>query len=328
MMELQWPWLLLTLPLPLLLRLLLPPQPPEQGAALQIPFEELFSDQGPAASGQQPANPRFARWLAALLWILLVAAASRPVWLGEPIELQISGRDLLLAVDLSGSMQTEDFLVEQEQVSRLEATKQVAGDFILRRSGDRIGLLLFGSQPYMQTPLTFDRTTVRRLLDEAAIGLAGDKTAIGEAIGLGVKRLKQRPAENRVLILLTDGANTAGAIAPEKAARFAHQAGVTIYTVGIGADSMLVSSFFGTRRVNPSADLDEPALRQIAQLTGGRYFRARDSRELAEIYELIDQLEPVLVDQQFFRPKSPLYCWPLGAALVLALGLLFLRGRP
>jgi Ca-activated chloride channel family protein len=204
-------------------------------------------------------------------------------------------------------------------VDRLTATKRVAGDFIQRRVGDRLGLILFGERAYLQAPLTFDRETVRSLLLESAIGLAGaEATAIGDAIGLGVKRLSAVPESNRVLVLLTDGVNNAGSVDPVRAAELAAAAGLRIYTIGIGADRMTVRSLFGNRQINPSRELDEASLRAVAERTGGRYFRARDSAELTQIYALLDELEPVARDKQLFRPRLPLYPWPLGAALALA----------
>ncbi len=256
-----------------------------------------------------------------LVWLCLLLAAARPQWLGEPIEQAVSGRDLMLAVDLSGSMEIEDFFLHGRAVDRLTATQWVAGQFIERRVGDRIGLILFGEQAYLQAPLTFDRTTVHILLDEAVIGLAGDKTAIGDAIGLAAKRLRDNPAEQRVLILLSDGANTAGAVSPLQAAEVAAREKLKIYTIGVGADQMIVNDLFGTRRVNPSQDLDEEAMNAIAEKTGGRYFRARDTNELENIYALLDELEPVERTKHFYRPRTELYHWPLAAALLLAAAL-------
>ncbi len=323
MIQFAWPWLWLLLPLPVLARILLPPLPPGNDAALRVPFAEDFA--AARARGQQHSTgANWPVWLALLLWCLLIAAVTRPQWLGEPVELPVSGRDLMLAVDLSGSMEVEDFEIQGEVVNRLIATKAVASEFIERRVGDRMGLILFGQQAYLQTPLTFDRQTVRQLLLESAIGLAGKETAIGDAIGLAVKRLRDHPVDSRVLILLTDGANTAGQVSPMKAAELAAAAQLKIYTIGIGADEMLVRSLFGTRRVNPSQDLDEETLTAIAEQTGGRYFRARDTSELQQIYRLLDELEPVDDDAQFFRPTRALYPWPLGAALLLG-ALLLMR---
>lgn len=315
MIHFEWPWLLAALPLPLLIRWLLPAKMPVEQAALKVPFLDDFSD------GETRAVSKDQQWpllLAAIAWFLLVVACTRPQWLGEPIEQSVSGRDLMLAVDLSGSMEEQDFIISKHPVDRLTAAKGVASDFINRRVGDRVGLILFGSQAYLQTPLTFDRKTVMTLLNEAVIGLAGENTAIGDAIGLAVKRLKNEQANSRVLVLMTDGANTAGEVSPLKAAELAAANHLKIYTIGIGADEMIVRSFFGNRKVNPSVDLDENTLRKIAESTGGDYYRARNTDELNNIYMRLDELEPVEKDKQYFRPRSELFYWPLSLALCLA----------
>jgi Ca-activated chloride channel family protein len=316
MIDFAWFWMFLALPLPWLVRQLLLPAEDSAGAVLRTPFLDELEGL-PSAQRARTASP-IRRWLAAAAWVLLVTAAARPEWLGEPIEQAVSGRDLMLAVDLSGSMEIADFVLDGQKVDRLTATQKVAGQFIERRVGDRVGLILFGERAYLQAPLTFDRKTIHTLLDVAAIGLAGDKTAIGDAIGLAVKRLRDNPADQRVLILLSDGANTAGTVAPLQAAELAASAGLKIYTIGIGADEMVVRDFFGSRKVNPSRDLDEPTMRGIAEKTGGRYFRARDTGELEEIYRLLDQLEPVERDRRYYRPHTELYPWPLAGALLLA----------
>ena len=325
MIHFEWPWLLTALPLPLLVRWLLPANTPLEQSALKVPFLDDFSDD------KTPLISKHQQWpllLATIAWFLLVIACTRPQWLGEPIEQAVSGRDLMLAVDLSGSMEEQDFLINKNPVDRLTAIKWVASDFINRRIGDRIGLILFGTQAYLQTPLTFDRKTVLTLLNESAIGLAGENTAIGDAIGLAVKRLKNQPANSRVLILLTDGANTAGEVSPLKAAELAAANQLKIYTIGVGADEMIVRSFFGNRKVNPSQDLDENTLVKVAESTGGRYFRARNSEELNNIYMLLDKLEPVEKDKQYFRPRSELYFWPLSLALGLTTLISLSRLRP
>jgi Ca-activated chloride channel family protein len=226
-------------------------------------------------------------------------------------------------------MDIEDMQLHDQPATRLEVVKTVAGDFIQRRVGDRIGLILFGAQPYLQTPLTFDRTTVSTLLGEASVGLAGKETAIGDAIGLAIKRLQHQKSDKQILILLTDGANTAGEVSPLQAARLAAQAGLTIYTIGVGADDYLASGMFGLQRINPATDLDENTLKTIAQETNGRYFRARDTRTLMAIYQLLNELEPTSRDEETFRPRQELYPWPLAAALLmtvlLVLGTLPLR---
>jgi len=312
--SIAWPWLLLLAPLPWLLRLLLPASPSGDLQALRVPWFSAVAG-GKAGWMRRP-------WLAliaALIWLLLLFAASRPQWIGEIESLPVSGRDLLLAVDISGSMDTQDMILNKAAVNRLKVVKKVAGEFIKRRHGDRVGLILFGSRAYLQTPLTFDTETTATLLDESEIGLAGRETAIGDAIGLAVKRLRDDAASDRVLVLLTDGANTSGEVQPLQAAEFAARDGLTVYTVGVGADEMMVQDFFGSRVVNPSADLDEDTLRTIAEQTGGRYFRARDAKGLEKIYEILDELEPVESDVEIIRPVDELFHWPMGLAYVLAL---------
>lgn len=313
-LEIAWPWLVASLPLPLLVAWLTPRASAAPSAALRIPFFEAL--QGRVLEGDRKP-PRIRLLLAALAWLLLVTAATRPQFIGEPITLPVSGRDLMLAVDISGSMEADDMRLGDQPVSRLMAVKAVAGQFIEQRQGDRIGLILFGRQAYLQVPLTFDRDTVRTLLYEAVIGLAGKETAIGDAIGLAVKRLRNQAQENRVLILLTDGANTAGAVDPLKATDLAAQEGIRIYTIGVGGDGRLVQGLFGPRRVRAS-DLDEATLRAIARNTGGRYFRARDTADLQQIYGLLDKLEPAAEEEESFRPVDELYLWPLSAALLIS----------
>lgn len=320
---LGWPWLLLVLPLPWLIRRLIPESPTRDMQALKVPwYREVIG-----ARSTWMKRP----WLAlaaALVWVMLVLAGARPQWVGEIETLPVTGRDLLLAVDISGSMDTQDMVWNQRAVNRLVVVKQVAGEFLQRRRGDRVGLVLFGSRAYLQTPLTFDTETTATLLEESEIGLAGRETAIGDAIGLAVKRLREDAASERVLILLTDGANTSGEVQPLQAAEFAAREGLTIYTVGVGADEMLVQDFFGQRVVNPSADLDEDTLREIAERTGGTYFRARDAEGLAEIYRILDELEPVESDVESIRPVDELFYWPLGVAYLLAVSAALLSIRP
>jgi Ca-activated chloride channel family protein len=328
MFEFLWPMAFLLLPLPVLVWYFLPESGANQQAALRVPYIQDFQSLSAATSSS------YSNMLVLILliacWLLLVSATARPQWVGDQIELPVSGRDLMMAVDLSGSMQVEDFKVNGQTVDRLTATKYVVQDFIQRRQGDRLGLILFGRNAYLQTPLTFDLETVNTLLMESVIGLAGKETAIGDAIGLAIKRLKKSKDGSRVLILLTDGANTAGEITPLKAAELAAGNGLKIYTIGIGADEMIRESLFGRQRINPSQDLDEKTLTAIAEQTGGIYFRARDTAELDKIYQKLDELEPVEVDKKTLRPIQSLYMWPLGAGFILSMLLVWLlqkRGR-
>ncbi|MBS0557074.1 MAG: VWA domain-containing protein [Proteobacteria bacterium] len=315
MLEFAWPWLFALLPLPWLMMRVLPPARDEAGAALRLPYA---LDGMEAASGAAPvANWR--RWLFLAAWALLVCAAARPQWLGPPQDVARTGRDLLLAVDASGSMSTPDMQIGGRAVSRYAAVKAIAGDFIRRRVGDRIGLIVFGSQAYLLTPLTFDRDTVLKQLDESAVGLPGRQTAIGDAVGLAVKRLQQRPRDQRVLILLTDGVNDAGVLDPYKAIDLAVAEHVRIYTIGIGADAMTVGGFFGPQVVNPSQDIDTRLLTEMAKKTGGEFYRAHDTAELARIYRQIDALEPVADKGQQFRPVDEWFWWPLALAVLIVL---------
>jgi len=320
---LAWPWALLLLPLPWLVRRWLRPAPDAGMQALRVPWFALMRE----TASTWLKQPLLAA-VAALAWALLVVAAARPQWVGEVVTLPVTGRDLLLAVDISGSMDTQDMFLAGEPVNRLAVVKKVAGEFIQRRRGDRVGLVLFGSRAYLQTPLTFDTETTAILLEESEIGLAGRETAIGDAIGLAVKRLREDAASDRVLVLLTDGANTSGEVQPMQATEFAAREGLKIYTVGVGADEMMVRDFFGSRVVNPSADLDEDTLRAIAERTGGAYFRARDAQALADIYRRLDELEPVESDQEMIRPIDELFHWPLGAAFLLVLAALVVAMAP
>jgi Ca-activated chloride channel family protein len=316
MFEFALPWVFVLLPLPWLVRRLLPKAKP-LSSALKVPYYSELPHRGDTVQSN-----RLNLFLLSLLWLLLLAAAARPQWYGEPISQTSSARDLLIAVDISGSMETPDMLLGGRPAMRITAVKEVVGDFVQRRKGDRLGLVLFGTRAYLQAPLTFDRETVGTLLSEAQIGFAGQGTAIGDAIGLSVKRLTQRPAEQRVLILLTDGANTAGEVSPLKAAELAQQAGVTVYTIGVGAEEMvqpgLLGSRFGARRINPSRDLDSDTLQAIADKTGGQFFRAHNPQELANIYAELDRLQPIEQEAASYRPLKSLYIWPLGATLLLA----------
>ncbi len=301
MITFSWPWLFALLPLPFLLRYILPAATSNNDAALRVPYLDDFTSEQTS-----PARQGLRRWpllVYFLLWLSLLCAAAKPQWIGEPIELPVSGRDLMLAIDLSGSMD-HTFTHSFRSVTKLQATKAVAGEFIDKRVGDRIGLILFGEQAYVQAPLTFDRVTVKTLLFEAVTGLAGKATAIGDAIGLAVKRLDTQHNKDRVLILLTDGVSNAGEMRPEKAAEIAAEKGLKIHTIGIGSRG--------------SRELNEYTLKTIAAKTGGRYFRAHDVNELQQIYAVIDKLEPVERDTQSYRPTWSLFYWPLGIALLLA----------
>ncbi len=325
MIEWLWPLAFLLVPAPILVRWLIKPSKKKQ-PALTVPSLEGFSglSTNESFSATLSTVKLIILWLA---WILLIAAVARPQWVGEMVSLPTTGRDLMLAIDISGSMATEDMQVNNDYVDRLSVVKTVISQFLDARKGDRVGLVLFGTNAYVQAPLTFDLKSVKKLLIEAPVGIAGGKTAIGDAIGLTVKRLRERQNEEKVVILLTDGANNVGEIPPIKAAELASVDGIKIYTIGVGAEEMRVPSLFGSlagRTTNPSADLDEETLSKIAEATQGRYFRAKDTNTLAQIYELIDKLEPIEQEPETYRPFQVLYYWPLGISLCLFLVLLLI----
>lgn len=314
MLELAWPWVFALAPLPWLAWRGLRPASPLR--ALRLPHPAALAAL-PAGAGMR-RRPHGRTWLLLLAWLALLLAAARPQWLGAPQPFARSGRALMLAVDLSGSMNTPDMHIGGQAVSRFAAVEAIASDFVGRRHGDQVGLILFGTRAYLVTPLTFDLHAVAAQLQGAAVGLAGRETAIGDAIAVAVRRLRRLPQQARVLILLTDGVNTAGSIDPRRAARIAAAAHVRIYTIGIGADRMQVPGLFGPQTVNPSADLDVDMLTAIASETGGRFFRATDTAQLADAYRTIGRLEPVAGRAHLLRPRRELFRWPLLLA-VLAL---------
>ena len=316
-----WPWLLLALPLPWVVRWLLPPAR-QAGAALKVPYGDRLDAIATQAGHAYARGVGVLAWVA---WALLCVAAARPQQLGELVRPPQAGRDLMLAVDLSGSMSDEDMQLGGGLVDRLTAAKAVLADFLDRRSGDRVGLIVFGQKAYALTPMTLDLDTVREQLDDSVVGLAGRETAIGDAIGLAVKRLKpktaaQQSSKQNVLILLTDGVNTAGMLDPLKAAELARDNGVRIHAIAFGGEGGGLS-VFGIPLHLPGGgeDIDETTLKRIADLTGGKEFRARDTEQLAGIYAEIDRLEPVKRPGQSVRPRIERYPWPLGIGLACGL---------
>jgi Ca-activated chloride channel family protein len=282
------------------------------GSALYLPFAAAVETPGAAR-----VRPRYVPTLLTAVWALLVLAAMRPQWLGQPLPAPTLGREIMLAIDCSGSMATQDM----GGASRLEVAQIVAGRFVDQRRGDQVGLILFGTRPYLQAPLTGDLATVHHFLDRAVVGVAGPQTAIGDAIGLAIKQLRQRQStggasmRQSVLILLTDGGNDAGVMPPLQAAQLAAQTGLRIFTIGVGAAAQ--QSLFGLTMGN--SDLDVDLLQKIAGVTGGEYFRATDAEALSAVYHRIDKLEPVSGDKRWLRPAAEWFTWPLGLALLLSL---------
>jgi len=303
MFSLAWPWMLICLPLPYFMWRFSGSEEKVKQAALRVASVSEFELRGHnVASFNSRSN---IIWLLIVVWILLVISSARPQWLGDITDVPSSGRDLMLAVDLSHSMKRPDFQIEYRRVTRLTAAKQVVSKFINRRTGDRIGLIVFGSRAYVHVPLTFDTKTVATLLEEAFSGMAGGSTAIGDTIVLAVKHLARSKNKNKVLILLTDGQNTDGQITPRKATEIAKVMKLRIYTIGIGSPS--------------SRSLDESTLTYIASETGGKYYRAQDLAAMKKIYREIDKLERVKQDPRRYRPVTEMYHWFLGLGLLIVL---------
>jgi len=311
MLEFAWPWMFALLPLPLLAWWLLPPYRARQ-ASVQVPFFERLAQ----ATGQTPQRGavilrrRAAQMVVAtLVWILLVTALARPQWVGDPVTREISARDLILAIDISGSMEQRDFKAGDGAIlTRLDGVKRVVRDFIARRKGDRVALILFGTRAYVQVPFTQDLQTAQVLLDQTEVGMAGQQTAIGDTIGLAIKTFAASTAKEKLLVLLTDGNDTASRVPPVSAADIARQNEVIVYTIGVGDPAAS-----GENRVDLSV------LQSVATTTGGHFFRAEDGAQLQAIYADIDRLAPAKLQTLSWRPKLPLFQWPLGAGVVLAI---------
>ena len=311
MFEFSWPWCFVLLPLPWLLSRFMPLK--QQGQLrLRIPgFAKLGLNN--QAVQQHSRKVSLLEWA---VWGLLVIAITNPTWLDDPITLPNEGRDIMLAVDLSGSMTEQDMAYQNQYVDRLTMVKAVLSDFIEQRQGDRLGLILFGDTAFLQTPLTRDVKTVSQMLSEAQIGLVGRATAIGDALGLSVNRFANKDESNRIVVLLTDGQNTAGNLDPEDALLLAREEGIKVYTIGVGSDNPRGFSLFNMGGMS-GGNLDESLLKRIAEQTGGLYFRAKDVAGLQQIYQELDKLEPISSDEQTFRPQISLFYIPLLVALGL-----------
>lgn len=311
MLTFSYPWMFLLLPLPLLIYYLAP-EYREQRLAVRVPFMELLNrltghQATEGAAIVQRTKLQKAQLL--LVWLVLVVALARPTWMDQPISRELPMRDLLVALDLSGSMDTRDFADENGTTSdRLTAAKQVLDQFLSRREGDRVGLIFFGSAAFVQAPFTEDLDVVRELLDEAQVRMLGPRTMLGDAIGVAIQLFQRSQVEERVLIVLTDGNDTGSMVPPLRAAEIAQDNGVTIYPIAMG---------------DPGAAgeqaLDEVTLNAVADATGGEYFHADDRADLDRIYQTLDQLNPKQVETLSYRPEHELYFWPLGLAIILSL---------
>ncbi|MGR5252241.1 VWA domain-containing protein [Vibrio astriarenae] len=314
--EFAWVWILLLLPLPWVVRKLLPAIKTQ--AAVYIPN---------VPNHIQNTQPKYkvAQILSWLIWGLLVIAAARPIHYGDPVVLPTEHRDLMLVVDLSYSMNQEDMHDGSDYIDRLTAVKNVLTDFTKQRQGDRLGLVVYADHAYLQSPLTLDTHSIIEQVNQMVLKLIGTQTAIGDGIGIATKTFIESDAPQRVMILLSDGSNNSGVLDPMEAAQIAKQNDTTIYTVGVGAGEMVVQDFFMSRKVNTAHDLDETLLQNIADLTGGQYFRARDNKDLENIYSTINELEPISLATEAWRPQTEWYPLPLGIAFLLSIGLVFYR---
>lgn len=317
MFTLANPWVLLLLPVPLLVWFLIPKAKIKLPTALKVPFFTAMV--GIANQEKQSFVAQSSLLIPALVWLLLVFAMAGPRWFGEPKPIEREGYNIMMALDLSGSMEIPDMILHDRPASRLTVVKNAAEQFVRDRLGDKIGLILFGSRAYLQTPLTYDRQTVLLRLEDATVGLAGKTTSIGDAVGLAVKRLDAVPQKGRVIILLTDGANNSGILEPLKAAELAKDEGIKIYTIGLGAATDPRALTNGFLMQAASADLDEETLKEMSVMTGGRYFRATDTETLNSIYKTINQLETVSQEHASVRPQIEYYPWFVGLALLLSL---------
>jgi Ca-activated chloride channel family protein len=318
-LQFAYPWAFLLLPLPLVMHWLAPPHQ-EPRLAVYVPFMRVLSRLGGATATSTVITRRrrlqFVQVV--LVWFAIVAAAARPLWLGEPVVRELPMRDMLVALDLSGSMETQDFTDGSGAAAqRLTAAKQVLDQFLSRRDGDRIGLVFFGSAAFVQAPFTDDLDVVRELLDEAQVRMLGPRTVLGDAIGMAIPLFERSEVDERVLIALTDGNDTGSLVPPARAAEIARDQGVRIFTIAMG---------------DPQAAgeqaLDEATLQAVAETTGGGYYHADDRAELEAIYAELDRLTPRQVDTRSYRPEHELYFWPLGFAIVLSMlyfGLVELR---
>lgn len=327
LLQLDWltPWILAFLPLPWLARWLLPAVKDKQ-AALKAPHltQRVLAAQQQSQLVNVKQHTLKLPILSLLLWLSLLLAAMQPVWYLTPTPFQQSGKDLILAVDLSGSMQKQDMYLKGDDVDRLTAVKAVVSDFIDQRQGDRMGLVVFGTQAYIQSPLSYDLNTIRTLLNETQIGMAGNNTAIGDAIGLTLKHLRQQKQQNAILILLTDGSNTAGRVEPIAAAEKAQSLGLKIYTIGVGRVEHRtgLDLFF-----NQQADMDVETLKTISDMTDGAFFLANDTEQLQNIYQEIHKLESSDYQVNPYRARTELFIWPLGVALLLSFWIALLRSQ-
>lgn len=320
MFELANPWAIAALPLPLLIWFLLPRAKFMVTSALKVPFFAYLQDS--LTNNKQTFSHKQTLWMLLSIYICLLIAQTGPRYVGEPRPLAQESYNIMLALDVSPSMGINDMRVNGRQITRLAAVKQAAKKFVLDRSGDKIGLILFGERAYLLTPLTFDKKNLIMRLDDATVGLAGRSTSTGDALGLAIKKLQNVPAKGRMIVLLTDGASNSGILPPMRAAKIAQEDGIKVYTIGLNSevDPRSFSGMF--LNANGMADLDEDTLQKIAEQTGGKYFRATSPKSLENIYHYIDKMAKVSQEQKTVRPQHEYYPWFLALGVLLFLYLI------
>ena len=320
MYELNHPWALSLCIMPALVYYGLSALTVEYKLALKIPFFTQWQQTHLDGKLGSQQCLWFFHWV--VIWCLLVLALAGPRWVGEPQSLKYESHNVMMVLDISGSMGLEDMPSQHHHLTtRWSVVKKTALDFVTHRTEDKMGVVLFGERAYMFAPLTYDQTTLKQRIEDASVGLAGQATALGDAMGVAIKHLQNMPSKGRIMILLTDGVANAGVVPPLKAAELAKQEGIKIYSIGLGPDENtknLPNIFWQMQHVN---DLDEKTLKEISQITGGKYYRAMDEKSLSDIYADIQKLEPVAQSRQDLRPEKQYFFWPLGLAFVWMMAL-------
>lgn len=317
MTEFASPWLFILLPLPIIIRLLSKQSSGTGGTPIITPFFKDVIKIKNASLFSGFNKKKLLKTLAALSWLFLVISVARPRWIGEPMPVEVEGREMLVAIDVSGSMRIADFVLNGNPIERMTVVREVAAQFIEKRCGDKIGLIFFGSRAYLLSPPSFDCQTVHGFMKDAEIGVAGTNTAIGDAIAMAIKYTKNIHGD-KVLVLLTDGASNSGYVTPEDAAALAVDKGLKIYTIGVGSKDGGQANFLGLTINNSANEVDEETLKYIAKKTGGKFYLAKDTRGLRNIYDEIDKAEPITETNNTIRPVKELFYIPLLVSLALA----------
>lgn len=313
--------------LPFFIYFLTPALKGMQGEALKVPFIDDLKRISVISGGiwnstnsDNKLSKRF--FVLYIIWFLLTLACARPQVVGEPVRLKNEARDIMLVLDISTSMLEDDFSLYGRRITRLDAVKNVVSDFVSQRANDRIGLILFGTRAYLQSPLTFDKASVKDILWSMKAGMAGDSTSIGDALGLALKNLRENKSKDKIIILLTDGENNDGSLSLGQAIKLASEEDIKVYTIGVGAPNVFFKAIAFS-----APGVDETGMKELARLTEGQYFRAENTAGLQRIYQIIDELEPTSDDQRFIQETTELYYIPLLVACFIGMFVFYvLRG--